>query len=61
VVGLQELRAGGDVLIAIDGKEISNQLDLNLLLNRAEPGQTVKLTIIRDGKRLDVPVKLAST
>jgi S1-C subfamily serine protease len=32
-----------------------------LLLNRAEPGQTVKLTIIRDGKRIDVPVKLAST
>jgi S1-C subfamily serine protease len=61
VVGLQELRAGGDVLIAIDGKEITNQVDLNLLLNRAEPGQTVKLTIIRDGKRLDVPVKLAST
>jgi S1-C subfamily serine protease len=61
VVGLQELRAGGDVLIAIDGKEITSQLDLNLLLNRAEPGQTVKLTIIRDGKRLDVPVKLAST
>jgi S1-C subfamily serine protease len=61
VVGLQELRAGGDVLIAIDGKEITNQVDLNLLLNRAEPGQTVKLTIIRDGKRIDIPVKLGTS
>ncbi len=61
IMGLQELRVGGDVLIAIDGKEISSQMDLNLLLNRAQPGQTVTLTILRDGKRLDVPVKLGTT
>ena len=61
LMGLQELRVGGDVLIAIDGKEVANQLDLNLLLNRAQPGDTIKLTVIRDGKRIDIPVKLGST
>lgn len=58
VAGLQELRVGGDVVIAIDGKAITSQVDLNLMLNRSGPGQTVTLTIMRDGKRMDVPVKL---
>jgi S1-C subfamily serine protease len=58
LAGLQELRIGGDVLIAINGTEVTNQMDLNLLLNRAWPGDTVTLTIFRDGKKMDVPVKL---
>jgi S1-C subfamily serine protease len=58
MAGLQQLTIGGDVLIAIDGKDISNQMDLNLLLNRAAPGDTVTLTVIRDGKKMDVRVRL---
>jgi S1-C subfamily serine protease len=58
LAGLQELRIGGDVLIAIDGKPVTNQMDLNLLLNRAQPGDSVTLTIVRDGKKMDVQVKL---
>jgi len=58
LAGLQELRIGGDVLTAVNGKPISTQMDLNLLLNRAKPGDTFTLTIIRDGKIMDVPVKL---
>jgi len=33
-------------------------MDLNLLLNRAAPGDEITLTIIRDGKKMDVRVKL---
>jgi S1-C subfamily serine protease len=58
LAGLQELRVGGDVLVAVNGKEINSQMDLNLLLNRAWPGDTITLTIFRDGKKMDVPVKL---
>ncbi|MGH9684288.1 MAG: S1C family serine protease [Candidatus Acidiferrales bacterium] len=58
LLGLQELRIGGDVLVAIDGKAVTSQVDLNLLLNRAQPGETVTLTIVRDGKKMNVPVKL---
>src|SRR6202789_1187241 len=56
--GLQELRIGGDVLIAVDGKAITNQMDLNLMLNRSQPGNSVTLTIVRDGKQINIPVKL---
>jgi S1-C subfamily serine protease len=55
---MQELRVGGDVLIAIDAKQITNQSDLSLLLNRSQPGDTVTVTIVRDGKKMDLPVKL---
>lgn len=58
LAGLQEIRIGGDVLIAVNGKTISNQTDLSLLLNRAQPGDTITLTILRDAKKIDVPVKL---
>jgi len=58
LAGLQELRVGGDVLVAINGKPVASQMDVNLLLNRARPGDTVTLTIVRDRKKMDVPVKL---
>jgi len=58
LAGLQELRIGGDVLVAFNGKDLTSQMDLNLMLNRAWPGDTIKLTIVRDGKKMDVPVKL---
>jgi putative serine protease PepD len=56
--GLQELRVGGDVLVAWDDKPLASQLDLNLLLNRAWPGDSVNLTLVREGRKITVPVKL---
>jgi S1-C subfamily serine protease len=58
LAGLQELRIGGDVLIAVDGTEITSTSDLSILLNRHRPGDTVTATIIRNGKKMDVQVKL---
>ena len=58
LTGLQQLTIGGDVLVAIDGKEVTSPTDLNLILNRDSPGDTATLTIIRDGKKMDVKVKL---
>lgn len=61
LVDLQEWRIGGDVVVAVDGKEVKNPMDLNLLLNRARPGDTIKVTIVRGGKKMDVPVKLGES
>jgi S1-C subfamily serine protease len=33
-------------------------MDLNLLLNRSQPGDTVTLTIFRNGQKVNVPVTL---
>jgi S1-C subfamily serine protease len=61
LAGLQELRIGGDVLLAIDGTRVTSTSDLTLLLNRHRPGDTVTATILRDGKQMNVHVKLGSS
>jgi len=61
LAGLQQLRIGGDILIAINGKQITNQNDLTLLLNRARPGDVATLTIVRGGRKMDVRVKLGES
>jgi len=58
LAGLQQLVIGGDILVAINGKPVTDQSDLTLLLDRAQPGDLVTLTIIRNGKKMDVRVKL---
>ncbi len=61
IAGMRQLRIGGDVIVAINGKNISDQTDLNLLLNRQQPGDSATLTIYRDGKKMDVTVKLGES
>jgi S1-C subfamily serine protease len=61
LAGLQQLRIGGDIVVAIDGKPVTSQVDLNLLLNREGPGDTVTLTVVRDGKKIDIRVKLGES
>jgi putative serine protease PepD len=58
LAGLQELRIGGDVLITVDGTDVTSTSDLTLLLSRHRPGDTVTATIIRDGKKMELKVKL---
>lgn len=56
--GMRRIAIGGDVIVGIDGQKVANQFDVNVILNRKRPGDTVTLTIYRGGKKLDVPVKL---
>jgi len=53
------LNAGGDIIIAFDGKPVNTFDDLlALLTSNKSPGDTVVLTILRDGQQLDVTVTL---
>ena len=55
------LMAGGDVITAIDGREVHEFNDLlSYLINHTEVGQTVTLTVIRDGQTLELPVTLTT-
>jgi S1-C subfamily serine protease len=49
---------GGDVIVGFEGQKVANQFDLNVLLNRKRPGDTVNITVYRGAKKVDVPVKL---
>lgn len=58
LAGLRQILVGGDVLVAIDGQAITNHLDLNLVLNRKRPGDTVTATVYRGSRKMDVRVTL---
>jgi len=56
--GMRRIYIGGDVIVAIDSQKIAGQFDVNVILNRKRPGDTVTVTLYRGGKKMDVPVKL---
>jgi S1-C subfamily serine protease len=51
----------GDEVQAIDGDAVANMSSLSARIQLHQPGDTVTLTIERDGQQLDVPVTLGST
>jgi 2-alkenal reductase len=60
-VGLATLRAGGDLIIAVDGQPLRDFADLiGYLVSETEVGQTITFTIIRDGAQMDVQVTLGA-
>ena len=56
--GMQRIAIGGDVIVAADSQKVASPFDLNIILNRKRPGETVALTIYRGGKKMDVAVNL---
>jgi len=56
--GMRRIIIGGDVIVGIDGQKVANQFDINVVLNRKRPGDTVNITLYRGAKKLDIPVKL---
>ena len=47
-----------DLIVALDGKEIGSITDLTRGLRSYKAGDTVTLTVIRDGIRMDIDVTL---
>ena len=55
------LFAGGDLIVAIDGREVNDFSDLlGYLVVNASAGQTVTLTVLRDGEQVDIAVTLGA-
>jgi S1-C subfamily serine protease len=58
-VGRMILSVGGDILAAIDGEVVGNSQELLQYLDtQTIVGQTIEVTIWRDGQQLTIPVKL---
>jgi 2-alkenal reductase len=50
----------GDIILAIEGITVDSEHPLDALLTSYAPGQSVKLTVLRDGKQMDVSVTLGT-
>jgi S1-C subfamily serine protease len=58
-LGNKLIMLGGDLIVAIDGQKVEDEMDLSQLMNNHRAGDTVKVTIYRDKKKMDVEVALA--
>ena len=58
VIGNLELLVGGDLITGIDGKTVERQDALTVALARKRAGDTMTLTVYRNGKTRDIKVVL---
>ena len=56
----QQIQLGGDIIIKIDNNTVKNQQDIKKYLSTKKAGDSINLTIIRDGKPLVKNVKLTN-
>ena len=55
------LNAGGDLIIAFDGKPVATYDELlSYLITTKSPGETVVLTVLRNGESVDVTITLGA-
>lgn len=57
-LGNTPIRLGGDLIVAIDGQKVQDEQDLAQMMNNHRAGDTIKITIYRGKRRMDVNVAL---
>jgi serine protease Do len=57
-IGGQRLLVGGDVIVAWNGKPVTQMEELKILVGETAPGQQITLVILREGERIEVEVTL---
>jgi S1-C subfamily serine protease len=57
-LGNTPIMIGGDLIVAIDGEKVESQQILAQIMNKHRAGDTVKVTIFRGKKQLELPVVL---
>ena len=57
-IGNSELGVGGDFILAIDGQPVKRQDALTQAIEKKRVGDTIALTVFRNGRTLQIPVKL---
>ncbi len=52
------ITVGGDLIVAIDGQKVEDQQELAQMMNNHRAGDTVRITVYRGKKKMDVQVTL---
>ena len=60
-LGNMPIVLGGDLIVAIDGKEITDTSDIAALMDKHQPGDAVNVTVYRGRKKFTVKVTLGDT
>jgi S1-C subfamily serine protease len=51
-VGYQSIKLGGDFIVAIDGHEVADTQEVNAIMEKHQPGDTVSVTFYRGHKQI---------
>src|ERR1700690_275317 len=57
-LGNMPIMLGGDLIVGVDGEQINDQRDLAQVMNNQRAGDTIKITVYRGKKKIDVDVTL---
>ncbi|HUX67363.1 MAG TPA: trypsin-like peptidase domain-containing protein [Terriglobales bacterium] len=59
-IGNTPVRFGGDIILAANGEPLQDQGQLSNILLLQKPGSTVTLTVLRQGRQVQVPITLGT-
>jgi len=57
-LGNSPIMLGGDLIVAVDGEKVEDQQDLAQIMNNHRAGDTVRMSVYRGKKKMDVTVTL---
>jgi S1-C subfamily serine protease len=57
-LGNEPIMIGGDLIVAIDGQQVQDQQQLARIMNSHRAGDTIKVTVYRGKRKLDLTVTL---
>jgi S1-C subfamily serine protease len=58
MLGNQPIMIGGDLIVAIDGQDVQDQQELSRVMNGHRAGDTIRVTIYRGKRKMQVQVTL---
>jgi S1-C subfamily serine protease len=57
-LGNTPIYLGGDLIIAIDGRQVTNQMDMAQIMDEHKAGDTVTVTFLRGQQKMSVKLTL---
>ena len=57
-VGNQPVMLGGDLIVAIDGQQVTDPQDISVIMDKHQAGDTVSVTVMRGRRQMTVKVML---
>ena len=57
-MGNTPILLGGDLIVAIDGQEVTDPQDINALMDKHQTGDTISVTLYRGRKQMTIKLIL---
>jgi S1-C subfamily serine protease len=57
-LGNQPIMVGGDLIVAIDGQQVTDPQDINAIMDKHQAGDTVSVTVVRGRRQITVRLVL---